>query len=377
MARKRYPPSDREPVEPERDEGSIPEEIPFNEVLTALLDENTPLQPRFVYRLSDLGRGDLAELERTWEQVPVWRRQALMEDVEELGESDYLLSFEGVSRLALQDGDPRVRELAVRALWEYESDDLIPFFFWLMENDSTADVRAAAASALGKYVYLGEIEELSEELLSEIEDRLLKVANGSDLSLVRRQCLEALGFSGNPLVGDLIEKSYASGNNDWVASALFAMGRSANERWIPQVMEKLTSDYPAVRLEAARAAGELEVAQAVDPLLELLDDEDDDVRAAAIWSLSQIGGEGVREALEESYEFSEDDEETELIEAALDNLDFTEEVGFFSTMLDIPDEDQDEALDEKGDEDDLDELFGEWDEEEDEDEEDDESPHRP
>jgi hypothetical protein len=370
MARKRYPPRDREPVEPERDEGSMPEEIPFNEVLTALLDENMPLQPRFVYRLSDLGRGDLDDLERTWEQVPVWRRQALMEDVEELGESDYLLSFEGVSRLALQDGDPTVRELAVRALWEYESDDLIPVFLRLMENDSTADVRAAAASALGKYIYLGEIDELSEELLGEIEDRLLKVANGSDLSLVRQQCLEALGFSGNPLVGDLIEKAYASGNNDWVASALFAMGRSANERWIPQVMEKLRNDYPAVRLEAARAAGELEVSQAVDPLLQLLDDEDDDVRAAAIWSLSQIGGEGVREALEESYEETEDDEEAELIEAALDNLDFTEEVGFFSTMLDIPDEE----LDEEADEDELGELFGEWDEEDDEDDEDNKSP---
>jgi HEAT repeat protein len=277
-----------------------------------------------------------------------------MEDIEELGDRDFLLSFEGVSRLALTDSDARVRELAVRTLWDYESEDLVPVLLNMMENDAILDVRAAAASALGKYIYLGEIEELPATLLHEIEDRLLKVASGNDLSLVRRRSLEAMGFSAHPLVPDLIEQAYRSGNNDWIASALFAMGRSANSRWIPQVMEMLAHDYPAVRMEAARAAGELEVAQATPVLLELLNDEDDDVRSAAIWSLSQLGGEGVREALETMYEETQDDEEAELIESALENLDFTEEIGFFSTLMDIEDGEADEGdLDEEYDLNDL------------------------
>lgn len=326
----------------------MPETIPFTEVIQALLDESSPLQPRYVYRLSDLVSSELDELASTWERVPTWRRQALMEDIEELGDRDFLLSFEGVSRLALTDSDARVRELAVRTLWDYESEDLVPVLLNMMENDAILDVRAAAASALGKYIYLGEIEELPATLLHEIEDRLLKVASGNDLSLVRRRSLEAMGFSAHPLVPDLIEQAYRSGNNDWIASALFAMGRSANSRWIPQVMEMLAHDYPAVRMEAARAAGELEVAQATPVLLELLNDEDDDVRSAAIWSLSQLGGEGVREALETMYEETQDDEEAELIESALENLDFTEEIGFFSTLMDIEDGEADEGdLDEE------------------------------
>jgi len=332
----------------------MPETIPFTEVIQALLDESSPLQPRYVYRLSDLVSSELDELASTWERVPTWRRQALMEDIEELGDRDFLLSFEGVSRLALTDSDARVRELAVRTLWDYESEDLVPVLLNMMENDAILDVRAAAASALGKYIYLGEIEELPATLLHEIEDRLLKVASGNDLSLVRRRSLEAMGFSAHPLVPDLIEQAYRSGNNDWIASALFAMGRSANSRWIPQVMEMLAHDYPAVRMEAARAAGELEVAQATPVLLELLNDEDDDVRSAAIWSLSQLGGEGVREALETMYEETQDDEEAELIESALENLDFTEEIGFFSTLMDIEDGEADEGdLDEEYDLNDL------------------------
>lgn len=355
MARKRYSSKNRGPEDTGQDpELSIPDEIPFIEVIQALLDENSPLQPRFVYRLSDLGSSDLTELERNWERVPAWRRQALMEDIENLGESDFLLSFERVSRLALTDGDPRVRELAVRTLWDYESEDLVPVFLNLMESDAILDVRAAAASALGKYIYLGELEELAESLLHEVEERLLKVAGGSDLSLVRRRSLEAMGFSAHPRVPELIEQAYRSGNNDWIASALFAMGRSANSRWIPQVLEMLDHDFPAVRMEAARAAGELEAGQALSALLQLLTDEDDEVRAAAIWSLSQLGGQGVREALEMMYEETRDDEEAELLEAALDNLDFTEEMSFFSTLMDIEDEGaDDEDADEEYDLDDL------------------------
>ena len=47
--------------------------------------------------------------------------------------------------------------------------------------------------------------------------------------------------------------------------------------------------------------------------------EDPEIRFAAIWSLSKIGGEGVRETLENLYENADEDEE-EILEKALDNL---------------------------------------------------------
>lgn len=269
--------------------------------------------------------------------MPAWRRRALMEDIEDMSERDYLLSFESVGRLALHDAEARVRELAVRALWEYEEKDLVPVFLDLLESDPDAEVRAVAAAALGKYVFLGETEELPEDLFREVEERLLSVARGSDLSKVRRQSLESLGYSSNKAVTPLIETAYSSGNDDWLSSALFAMGRSANESWIPQVLAMLDHDLPAVRTEAARAAGELEASSSLARLLELLEDEDDEVRAASIWSLSQIGGQGVREVLEKMYSETSDNDEADLIQAALDNLAFTEDSGFF--LMDVPGDD--------------------------------------
>lgn len=312
----------------------IPDEIPFRHMLDALLNEDIPFNPRYLYRLSDLSSIELAELEGVWGQVSVWRRQALMEDLEILGENDYLLSYEAIGRLALKDVDPQVRATAIRLLWEYEDQELAHIYLDLMEADSDTKVRSAAAAALGKFVYLGEVEELPEDLEYEIEEKLLRTAQGQDESLVRRRALESLGYSSREEVPKLIQDAFESEQREWIASSLYAMGRSANEGWREQVLSKINSPFPAVRMEAARAAGELELSDATPALLELLDDDNVDVRSAAIWSLSQIGGPGVRTILEEMQEQTDDEEEAEYIITALDNLDFTEEMAMF-TLFDI------------------------------------------
>jgi HEAT repeat protein len=313
---------------------STPDDVPFRQILEALLDEDTPLNPRYLYRLSDLNSTESKELDATWDQVSVWRRQALMEDLEILGENDYLLSYDTVARMGLKDPDPLVRATAVRILWDYEDPDLAWIYLDMAEGDIDPKVRAAAASALGKFVYLAEVEELSENLEHEVEERLLQIVKGQDETLVRRRALEALGYSSNEEVSKLIQEAYDTGQKEWIASSLFAMGRSANENWREHVLSKILNPHPSIRMEAARAAGELELTEATSNLLELLEDDSVDVRSAAIWSLSQIGGPGIRDIFEKMHEKTDDEEEAEFLLTALDNLDFTEEMAMF-TLFDI------------------------------------------
>jgi hypothetical protein len=316
---------------------SAPKKIPFQDVLAGLLNDDTPLNPRFLYRLSDLEGQELNELRKTWPKLSDRRKRNLLEDLEALFEADYLLSFEAICRLALNDANPQIRFVAIRSLQEYDVDDLIPVFIEILETDEDEELRALAAIALGKYVYLGEIEELPKKKLIQIENCLLKAAQGQEKTLVRRRAVESLGYSSRKEVPDLIESAYNAGSTDWLVTAIFAMGRSYNKRWHAKVIEMFDHPLPDVRFEAAKAAGELELAAAKPKLLELLEDDDSDTRMAAVWSLSQIGGEGLQNKIEKLLKKAESEEEVDIIEEALDNLIFNESIGYYDA-LDLDDD---------------------------------------
>jgi HEAT repeat protein len=337
---------------------NLPSDLPFPQLIQALLETDQPLNPLYLYRLSDLEERELRQLRDVWQQIPLWRRQALMEDVEELSGKDMLLSFVALSRLALQDEDARVRLLAVQTLWDYEETTLIPVLLDVLAKDTDNEVRAAAAGGLGHYVYAGELEEIPARTLHKIEEALLSVMQSSDPPQVRRSALEALGYSSREEVPGLIKDAYATDDKLWKASALFAMGCSADVEWQPQVLEMLQHTLPLLRGEAARAAGELELREAIPHLVELLDDPDDNTRHASIWALSQIGGEGVRETLEKLSSETEDEAELELLDEALENLAFTEGAQLMP-LFDLPEAEDNEDWYEEYDLEETDDLYEE------------------
>ena len=307
--------------------------IPFQSVVEALLNPDQPFPARFLHRFSDIHPEDLKLLLATWSQVSINRKHSLLEDLEGFSESDTITAFDELARALLTDPDSFVRALAIRLLWECEDTKLTVRFLDMLENDESVDVRAAAANALGQFVYLGELEKIPAELLHQIEDQLFKASLPANDNLIRRRALESLGYSGRAEVIPLIASAYREKDPEWVKSALWAMGRSYDERWRPEVLTQLRAPDEDIRAEAVHAAGELELASARPLLLDMLEDEEDpEMRRELIWALSRIGGEGIRAKFEELLEIEEDDEEVEFIEEAIDTLSFTEDMGSFSLI---------------------------------------------
>jgi len=313
-------------------------ELPFQIILDNLLDADRPIDQRFLYRLSDLEGSDLDLLKKAWIHVPEVRRQELMEEIEELGVRETVLSFEALGRFTIGDESSHVRSLAVKTLWEYESVDLIDVFLDLLCTDPDPYVRAAAATGLGRFILAGELDKLPADIQRRIEDQLMQVVRHGDSTLEQQRAIESLGFSGRIEVIELIESAFNMSDIEWVACALTAMGHSANDRWNRQVLEMLENKVPRIRIAAVWAAGELAIKSAVPQLLELLDDPNETVYRNSIWALSMIGGEGVRQVLEQRYEEAESVEEIEILESALENLEFTEVMPVMP-FLDIPEDD--------------------------------------
>lgn len=334
-------------------ENEQPEEkVDFSEVLKALLDNENPFPPKSLYQLSGLEGEDLAEIRNTWEQIAPVRRQRLLEDLETLADSNYLVDFDAIFKIGLEDSAPHCRKISIRGLWENEESTFARKLIQLLKEDPETSVRAQAASGLGKFIYLGEMEEINESLYEDIKTLLIETMQGKHPEEIRRQALEAIGFSSDTRIARLIEDAYNKNKEDWLLSALIAMGRSADNQWVPQVIENLPHESSQVRLEAAQAAGLLAAQETVSHLLQLIDDPENDVRQAAIWSLSEIGGLDARAALEALLKASKDEEEMDFLEEALENLDVTEAIIEFD-ILDLSEEDLEMMIDE--DEEDLEE----------------------
>ncbi|MCS7011353.1 MAG: HEAT repeat domain-containing protein [Anaerolineales bacterium] len=321
----------------------MPTQIPLTEILQRLQDESRPFPARYLHHFSDLTPEDLHAVLDIWPRISVQRKLTFLEDLEDLAETDTLVSFEDLARALLTDQEAGVRTRAIRLLWECEDPHLIPVYLNLLKNDESEETRAAAASALGIFIYRGEIEELEPRLWHQVEDALLEAATQATSPLVRRRALEALGTSSRDEVPALIEAAYHRSEPEWIASALFAMGKSCDTRWEKQVLSQLHNPNLDIRHEAIRAAGELGLGSARRSLLDQLEDEEDlDIRHEIIWALSKIGGPGIREKFDEMLDAEMDDEEAEFLEDALDNLFFTEDMASFA-MFDFEIDDEDSA----------------------------------
>lgn len=308
------------------------ETLSFSDVLAALQDESTPFAARYLFRMSALDPSDLAALRPLWASLSEGRRLGVLEDAELLAESNTVVHFDALNAMALNDVAARVRTAAARGLWASEDASLVTPLVTLLHEDKDTDVRAQVAATLGHFIYLGEIGELSAAAHKEAETALLDILHSDEDPLLRRRALESMGYSSRPEIADMIEEAFDGGEEEWVSSALFAMGRTADDRWGPQVMQSLADPNNEISREAARAAGELELSEARPGLFDLLQDEESEVRLAAAWALSQIGGNGIADTLEELIERAEDDEEIEFLENAIENLAFTNEMDGLSLL---------------------------------------------
>jgi HEAT repeat protein len=312
----------------------------FQSVVDALLDSDKAFPKRYYQHFSDIDPASLKLLLDAWPRVAPTRKLSLLDGLESTLEEDTLVSFDDLARALLTDADAGVRARAIRLLDECEDAKLVPVFVKILGKDSDPAARAEAATALGQFVELGELEEISETAHRQAEDALLNAVNLDDSLLVRRRAVESLGFSARPEVPALIESAFQRQDPDWIASALFAMGRSNEERWAEPVVRMLLSENRVIRLAAAEAAGELGLDAARLPLLRLLEEEDDaDVFRAAVWSLSQIGGEDVRAYLVNLFDQFDEDADVEFLEDALANLSFTEDAGRFDLLAFDEDDD--------------------------------------
>lgn len=290
--------------------------------LLAIQDPEQHLASIELDALSDLSKDHLGSFRVAWAAMSPERQRGLVSALVEFAEDHVDASFAAIYRWLMDDSDPLVRAQAIEGLWEEEDVRLISPLIRCLENDTDSDVRAAAALSLGRFLLLGEFDQIDASAARRVENALLAAYDDADQdALVRRRCLEALANSSHPQLPDMILQSYEDDDDIMRIGAIFAMGRSADPRWNRYVLDELGNSDSIILFEAARASGELQIEEALPDLLRLLDDPDIEIRDAAVWALGQIGGREAKRALKACCA-SGDEDLREAAEEALAELDF-------------------------------------------------------
>jgi HEAT repeat protein len=295
--------------------------VAFGDALASL---SAPGQPSAaaLRAFSDLDGDRLTQWRDTWIALNPNRRAALIEQLREQAEEDIESDFRPLFRAALSDADERVRLTAIEGLYEDEHASLITPLIAILRDDPSPTVQAAAAESLGRFVYSGEMDRISESRREQVYDALMRALLLSpQASLLHRRALEALAYVSNEEVDLQIRDAFNAQNDLLRLSAIVAMGRSQNRNYRDLIRGELQSVSPAVRREAARTSGELEDDDAINDLGQLLDDPDESVRFAALDALAMIGGKDARKMIEATAA-SDDEAMAEHAEAALDEFDF-------------------------------------------------------
>jgi len=154
---------------------------------------------RTLYGLSNLERSQAEQVWAVWSGLPVATRRKMAQMMVEIAESDFEVNFDEVFRLVLEDPDATVRLAAVDGLWENEDIRLVPVLANVLLNDPAAEVRAAAAISLGRFMLSGELGKIRPRPHQQAFQALLAACTNEKEDLeVRRRALRRTGQNPPP-----------------------------------------------------------------------------------------------------------------------------------------------------------------------------------
>lgn len=268
----------------------------ISETLSALQSLTEPISSTLSYGLSDLSPDEIVTLLPVWADLDAEYRRDVLKALVDVTETNVEFDYSALAESTLNDLEAVVREAAIELLWEDESIALMDRLIDISLHDEAVVVRAAAASALGRFILRGELGDAPEEETERAKNAVIALWENADEDVeVRRRALEAIANSSHDIVAEAIEQAYQNHDQRMQTSAIFAMGRSCDDRWAEYVLNELENESPEFRYEAARAAGELQLEEAIPALSGMAFDNDVDLRDVAIWALGEIGGkEAVR-----------------------------------------------------------------------------------
>ena len=275
--------------------------------LKDLVDGENLLKQSSLLKLSGLSGEEINSFAVFWADLELERKQETLARLGEFSEDNIELDFTAVFLTCLDDDDQEVRELAAQSLWECEDRIVIRPLISLLNHDPSAKVRAAVATTLGKFADIAQTGKLLKRDAERVQEALLSVMSlENEEPDVWRRAMESVASFNSPDIERIILQAHYSADLKLKQSAIYAMGRTSDSKWVPTLLQEMNHEDPAIRYEAASACGQLGDEGTVPHLIGLVKDDDIQVQVSAVQALGAVGGELAKTALIQCLEFGDE-----------------------------------------------------------------------
>lgn len=304
----------------------------FDNVLQMVREAPESVFARYARMLSDLNAEKAAKLRSVLEEMPAMRRIAFFNAMEDLAMEFFEYDFAPIAVIGLEAPEGEIRAISISTLSLDDSREVGAKILNAAENDPDEQAQVAAVNVLGQYMFDEMIEEpipVSSKKLHSVLEKLIEHKNPA----IRRAAVIAYAISETDRINEIIAGYLAGNDREELVTALRAIRISLNEDRDKSVLELIRHEDEEVVTEAVRAAGALQLREALPALYEIIsrfDHISPDLLLAAANAVAEIGDESSIDVLETLGEavVDMDDEITEGIDDCIDTLNMTVNMDF-------------------------------------------------
>ena len=303
----------------------------MEKMLRTVREEPEKAFEKFAHVLSDLSPEHLAELRAALSGLETEKRIAFFEQMIRTDLKYLEYDFTPIAEIGLDDENGEIRTVSIRMLGYEDSREIGRKLLRAAVNDPEPKARIAAIDILGQYMMEAEFGEripVSEKALIDTLDKLMDDENPG----IRLAAMVAYAVSETDRVKEKISNCFQRNQREDLIAALNAARISLSDDWNRSVLKHIRHSDEDVCLEAIRAAGALQLREALPALYEIIsrfDSISPELLLTVTNAIAEIGDEGSLDVLEVLGEAAVDmdDEITDTIDDCIDTLNMTVEIG--------------------------------------------------
>ena len=281
--------------------------------------------------LSDLTPERITELRSVLSELTAEKKAVFYGQMVRFGQEYLEYNYTPIAEIGLDDENGEIRAASIRMLGFEDSREIGRKLLRAAVNDPEPKARIAAIEILGQYMMEAEFGEripVSEKALIDTLDKLIDDENPG----IRLAAMVAYAVSETERVKEKISSCFQGNQREDLIAALNAARISLNGDWNRSVLKHIRHSDEDISLEAIRAAGALQLREALPALYEIVSHFDrisPEMLMTVTNAIAEIGDEGSLDVLEILGEAAVDmdAEITDAIDDSIDTLNMAVEMG--------------------------------------------------